>query len=699
MHLKEMSNEVKLHGIKCYNIQARGIKHFSYCHELKKLAVLRNDFSIEIWNFIGAPFIERVITGNINCALEQVCWVADRLFAISVSGDGIIEYDLKTLSKKRNLLLTGDKGICIDYHKKTERIAIGTEEGFINVFDVSDDDLQYVKVLDRQDHRIVCCKFNEAGDCIVSGSIDAVKIWSLKTGHVIHKMSTGRAEQHQETIVWCVEVLKDFTIITGDSRGRITFWDGNLGTQVDWIQASNFDIMSLTTSEDENAFYCSGIEQIVRKYVKIKTTKDNTDIDQWIRTAKRYKLHTHDILTLVRIDSEQIVSGGVDGFLSISTGDLKIIDKIGPFLKRPFAMTAEEARMMLMIYPNYLELWKLATPNDNIAEEKTESTEVEDEDNELDSFKSYSNGHKSNFYKISKYPEKYLELRSKQDEMVVCAAISNNGKWISYSTATSVRLFHFDIIQGSKPDLKRVKNIPSELTNCTSMTFSHDSNTLITLNGNSCMLFDISSGLIEHHQTISLGEYHKDLIHLLAVSSCSKYLAFASLCNNVSIWNMKKGKYAYSNNLPKYTCPPTSIKIRVNHPSLVISYADNRIFEYDLEEFYIQFGMNLAESRFVIQDICLDPRNSNTIIFSCNNSIMVIKKTNELDEQKSSKRSKKSNENRDHAYTMKVAKKLDTHLIHLNWMSDDELLALEMNPVSLTENLPAPLRRKIFGAM
>lgn len=41
MHLKEMSNEVKLHRIKCYNIQARGIKHFSFCRELKKLAVLR----------------------------------------------------------------------------------------------------------------------------------------------------------------------------------------------------------------------------------------------------------------------------------------------------------------------------------------------------------------------------------------------------------------------------------------------------------------------------------------------------------------------------------------------------------------------------------------------------------------------------------------------------------------------------------
>lgn len=622
----------------------------------------RNDFSIEIWNFIGAPFIERVITGNVDCALEQICWVGDRLFSISISGDGLIEFDLKTLTKKRNLLLTGDKGICLDYHKKTERLAIGTEEGFINIFDVSDDDVQFVKVLDRQDHRIVCCKFNYGGDCIVSGSIDAVKVWSLRTGHVIHKMSTGRAEQNQETIVWCVEVLKDFTIITGDSRGRVTIWDGNLGTQIDWLQVSNFDIMCLTLSADENSFYCSGIEQIVRKYVKIKTTKENTEIDQWIRTAKRYKLHTHDILALTVID-DQIISAGIDGFLSISSSDLKILEKIGPFLKHPFAILAEEARMMLMIYPNYLELWKLATPKEEIVE-RTEDETIEiddnDEDTDTENFKSIAIANKTNFYKMSTFPEKYLELRSKQDEMIVCASISSNGKWISYSTATSLRLFHFDI-QASKPQLIRVKNIPNEFTNCSLMTFSQDSNTLVTLTGSTCTLFDLSSGMIENRQTIEIGDYHKDLIHLLSISNCSKYLVFASLCNNVSIWCLKKGKYLYTNNLPKYSYPPTAIKIRANHPELVIAYADNRIFEYNLDEFFIQFGLSLTDSKFAIHDICLDPKNSDSIIFSHNNCIVVVKKNCEGEDVKSSKKTKvATEEKRDFPYTMKIAKKFDT---------------------------------------
>jgi hypothetical protein len=33
--------EVKLHVVKCYNIQSRGIKHLAYCDELRKLALLR----------------------------------------------------------------------------------------------------------------------------------------------------------------------------------------------------------------------------------------------------------------------------------------------------------------------------------------------------------------------------------------------------------------------------------------------------------------------------------------------------------------------------------------------------------------------------------------------------------------------------------------------------------------------------------
>jgi U3 small nucleolar RNA-associated protein 4 len=52
----------------------------------------------------------------------------------------------------------------------------------------------------------------------VTGSVDAVRIWNVQSGHAIHRMTPGRDEGKKETIVWCLAVTKDFTIISGDSR-------------------------------------------------------------------------------------------------------------------------------------------------------------------------------------------------------------------------------------------------------------------------------------------------------------------------------------------------------------------------------------------------------------------------------------------------------------------------------------------------
>lgn len=72
--------------------------------------------------------------------------------------------------------------------------------------------------------RILCLTWDSSGNHIVTGSIDTVRIWNVNTGHAIHKMTTGRAISNRETIVWCLAVTDDFTIISGDSRFAITVY-------------------------------------------------------------------------------------------------------------------------------------------------------------------------------------------------------------------------------------------------------------------------------------------------------------------------------------------------------------------------------------------------------------------------------------------------------------------------------------------
>lgn len=66
--------------------------------------------------------------------------------------------------------------------------------------------------------RILCLVWDSTGEKLVTGSVDAVRIWNVNSGHAIHKMTTGRSMTNRETIVWCLAVTDDFTIISGDSR-------------------------------------------------------------------------------------------------------------------------------------------------------------------------------------------------------------------------------------------------------------------------------------------------------------------------------------------------------------------------------------------------------------------------------------------------------------------------------------------------
>lgn len=262
-------------------------------------------------------------------------------------------------------MLTGNFSWCLDVNKSLDRIAVGTEEGYVNVYRLDNKEMTYEKLFDKQEGRILCCKYDHSGSTLVTGSIDTVRIWNTKTGQAIFRMNTGRQEAKKETIVWSLAVLRDLTIISGDSRGRIIIWDGKLGTQLESIPALKADVLDVAVNDDENVFCCSGIDSLIKMYALTEVKKENHMSKQWIKFIQR-AVHDHDVRALTFTKKDQVYSGGIDGYLGVSYSTKmdanKQITKYGPFLPQPCTVSVL-SRLVLLKYFNYLEIWKLGVPS------------------------------------------------------------------------------------------------------------------------------------------------------------------------------------------------------------------------------------------------------------------------------------------------------------------------------------------------
>lgn len=321
--------------------------------------------------------MQQTIVGSSIASIEAIAWCGNRLFSTGLTGE-LIEWNLRTQTPKQKLLLTGNAAWCMDISKQNTHLIVGTDSGFLNVYDVScDDEINFVKVFDKQDGKILCCKFDHSGEFVVTGSAEAIRLWELKTGHAIYKMTISRSEAKQETIVWSLQVLKDLSIIAGDSRGYITIWDGKIGAQIDSIPVMKCgDVLAVAINEDESKIACAGIYPKIKFFALSEVKKNNVTTKKWIRFLQR-SVHEHDVKALQFVGS-RIFSGGVDGYLGVSNSSKmkseQVIDRYGPFLESPSSVLAADKRVLLLKYVNYIEIWRLGVPSEKVqlVEDETE---------------------------------------------------------------------------------------------------------------------------------------------------------------------------------------------------------------------------------------------------------------------------------------------------------------------------------------
>lgn len=102
------------------------------------LAVLRSDHSIELWNSHDSFTLERTIQPrNASHSPELILWLDKYLITAGLDGQ-LIAYDPITYDILTSCHAAGGAIWSIAKHETTRRIAVGTETGHVNIYQLDE---------------------------------------------------------------------------------------------------------------------------------------------------------------------------------------------------------------------------------------------------------------------------------------------------------------------------------------------------------------------------------------------------------------------------------------------------------------------------------------------------------------------------------------------------------------------------------
>ncbi|XP_038078896.1 U3 small nucleolar RNA-associated protein 4 homolog [Patiria miniata] len=584
-----------------------------------RLAVGREDGSVEIWSIKDKWYQEKVIPGSEKRRVDSLAWVNGRLFSSGLQGD-ITEYDLKKCAPKKTAMY-GSAFWCMQQNHAGTHLATGTEDGCVKLFEIAEEGVTYDRSLDPQEGRVMTLAWHRSDEVIVTGSVNTIRIWNVSTGHAVQRISMPKVSLRSmlappDTIVWSVTITSNYTIISCDSTGKTQFWNGRTGTLIKSFLSHKADVLTMCISEDERSVCTAGVDPSIAQFHLVD--KDgSSDRLTWVRSRnlsdRAHSVgHTHDIKALVHVGN-QVVSGGVDTNLLVSPAEAEptknwkqqtthIRRVISAFPHRSGVYCAPDAECLLFQFPTHLELWKLGT-----------ALSTEGSDGET--------------LPLSDHQVKLLELKAKSAEHIACSAISSCGRWLAYSDVNGVRMFH---LNHSPLSLSKVPALPSGLQPAHLMTFTQTSDKLVLASQQG----SIQVIRVDSIQPTLLHTFPplEDSISHLAVNNNGKFIAVADNKGNILVYNLDNKKLQCR--LPGYRHQPSALAINPHSQHLVIVYTDRTIAEFDfLRKGFSGWTKNLHKvghheawlgRREIITTVTFDPERPDHMMLQDSQAFYII---------------------------------------------------------------------------
>jgi len=692
--------------VRFYTAEPEAITCMAHCGVSPQLAVARADSTVEVWH-TGHSLVRQKILGSApgeQASVESLAWGAGKLYSCGLHGQ-VVEYDLGRQCEMRRHPVTSGPAWCLAIDGDARTMAVGTEEGFVCLFNLTTEGLEYSRVLDRQEGRILCLAWHSDGVHIATGSTDTIRIWNTTTGHPTARMTTGRTERNKETIVWCVAFTADMTVISGDSRGKTSFWNGKNGTLMDSIQSHKADVLAIAVSQDQTKAYSSGVDPTLMHFQIIQKSDGRT---KWVKSLHRV-ISTHDVRSLVSV-GDRLYTGGVDTYLQISIYPGRHVIRL-PCLPPPSSVgVATDSNLLLLPYSSRLEVWRLGST-------------------------SYHTGGLGNVLPLDSQPDKLLVVEAKSGERIVCSAIHTKGTWLSYSTDTRLRLLRLSTPQSnpqstSQPSVSRVSVPGAGLASQLALySVENQDRLIVCLRDGGLVVYSLEEESVEVISThnsahlgleggvarISLGD-----THVLVADHNDTVVAFDLKSNEVSA------------RLPSYSESALAcFSLAPNSKTAVLVYANQKIMEVSLSSGrYTQFSTSLSSKlprgwmarKTAVTGVTHIRGNDDLIMIHDDSTLAVLDKDKELPEPHaklvySDPRSTPSDElsqdgtNSSYCPSLSPSSVRDAnyqavglrmsrkyrHLLSFIHLAGDQVVAVEVKPSTVEEMLPPSLKQKKFG--
>lgn len=690
--------ETKIHKCKFYSPKPKSINCISYNRKKKRIAIGRNEASIEIWDLNDAPLLLAYMPGVKNGSVEALAWCEDRLFSTGLGGS-LVEWDLINLCVKQSVLLTGYAAWCLDIDPSNTHVVIGTEQGYINKYSIENDQITYSMLFDKQEDRVMCCKYDKTGNIIVTASMNTIRIWNAQTGHAVKRISARR--RGKDVIVWCIAVLSDLTIISGDSNGRLSFWDGSLGEQIESFPTHKQDILAITVSDDERSLYCSGVDSVIVNFVKV--AKNQGSEMQWMKNVQRH-IHEHDVRALM-LQDDKLLSLGADAYLTFSSYPPKWVMRMPQMIPTPRSNVSEKKKLLLLRYNSHIEIWKMGTylvEDGKLVYEERMTNVLEakkDKHFEDDVMPSHNYDNTPAPLKVSTNAFKLITINTINNQYLKCCGMSPDGKYVFYSTESKIRILKLELDEDDERNIALTKvplnSLP--IKTCEKAAFTEDSANIILSSSRVLYVLQIDPQTgVSVQQTIPTESYFPNefILHLTVSQSSpsgTTYLVAGDTSGAVVVWSRRtNSEFEHYVNLPKYQCASSAILIDHVHETLISVYVNHKIIEYDLiKNKVLSWTAGLTNEWYkrssAVTAIHLHPRHPDQLLLEDYNSLSIITKPKNSSIDEGEPRQKKSVNK-----TLEVELRVIPvkYLAAFHWLASDEAVIVETTRESILSQLP-----------